>query len=59
MTDAKLLGLEIVTARGGAAEEITMHPPASRVVFENMPYLVELDEDGAITRAFGALYPRD
>ncbi len=34
-----------------------MHAPASRVVFDNMPYLVELDQDGSITRAFGPFTP--
>ena len=34
-----------------------MHPPASRVVFDNMPYLVELEEDGSISRAFGPFIP--
>jgi hypothetical protein len=38
-------------------EEVTMHPPASRVVFDNMPYLVELDEDGSISQAFGPFTP--
>ena len=34
-----------------------MHGPASRVVFDNMPYLVELDEHGSISRAFGPFTP--
>ena len=38
-------------------EEIPMHAPASRVVFDNMPYLVELDENGSVARAFGPFTP--
>ncbi len=34
-----------------------MHAPASRVVFDNMPYLVELDDDGSLARAFGPFTP--
>ena len=34
-----------------------MHPPASRVVYDNLPYLVELDDDGSITKAFGPFAP--
>ena len=40
-----------------AMEEIAMHAPASRVVFDNMPYLVEVDESGSIARAFGPFTP--
>lgn len=34
-----------------------MHPPATRVVYRNMPYLVVLDDSGSITRAFGPFTP--
>ena len=34
-----------------------MHPPASRVVYDNLPYLVELDDEGSIIRAFGPFAP--
>ena len=35
----------------------TMHAPASRVVYDNLPYLVELDADGSVIRAFGPFAP--
>jgi hypothetical protein len=38
--------------RGGA-----VHPPASRVVYRNLPYLVELKADGSVARAFGPFTP--
>ena len=34
-----------------------MHPPASRVVYGNLPYLVELDAHGSVARAFGPFTP--
>ena len=30
-----------------------MHPPSARVVYDHQPYLVILDDDGAVRRAHG------
>ena len=34
-----------------------MHPPATRVIYRNVPYLLELDADGAVVAAFGPFTP--
>ena len=34
-----------------------MHPPASRVIHENLPYLLELHADGSVAAAFGPFAP--
>lgn len=34
-----------------------MHPPATRVVYRNLPYLLELNADGSIAAAFGPFTP--
>jgi hypothetical protein len=34
-----------------------MHPPATRVVYRSVPYLLETDADGAVVAAFGPFTP--
>lgn len=34
-----------------------MHPPATRVVYNNQPYLIEQDASGSVVRAFGPFTP--
>jgi hypothetical protein len=34
-----------------------MHPPASRVIYRDQPYLVELNSDGSVKAAFGPFAP--
>jgi hypothetical protein len=34
-----------------------MHPPATRVVYRNQPYLLELSADGSVVAAFGPFTP--
>ena len=34
-----------------------MHPPATRVVYRNQPYLLELNADGSVVAAFGPFTP--
>jgi hypothetical protein len=34
-----------------------MHPPATRVVYENRPYLLEFDGGGSLVAAFGPFTP--
>lgn len=34
-----------------------MHLPATRVVYRNRPYLVELNADGSVVAAFGPFAP--
>lgn len=33
------------------------HPPATRVIYRNVPYLVELGADGSVVAAFGPFTP--
>jgi hypothetical protein len=33
------------------------HPPATRVIYRNVPYLVELGPDGNVVAAFGPFTP--
>ena len=40
-------------------EEVTVHAPASRVVFDNMPYLVQLGLKWLNKPSVRALYPGD
>lgn len=34
-----------------------MHPPATRVIYGNLPYLLELNADGSLVAAFGPFTP--
>lgn len=34
-----------------------MHPPASRVIYRDLPYLLELNDDGSVVAAFGPFAP--
>jgi hypothetical protein len=34
-----------------------MHPPATRVIYRDQPYLVELNADGSVMAAFGPFAP--
>ena len=34
-----------------------MHPPVTRVIFRDQPYLVELNADGSVVAAFGPFAP--
>ena len=34
-----------------------MHPPATRVIYQDQPYLVELNPDGSVVAAFGPFAP--
>jgi hypothetical protein len=34
-----------------------MHPPSTRVVYRNQPYLLEHDDEGAVLRAYGPFTP--
>lgn len=34
-----------------------MHPPASRVIYQDQPYLLELNGDGSVAAAFGPFAP--
>jgi hypothetical protein len=34
-----------------------MHPPATRVIYRDQPYLLELNADGSVAAAFGPFAP--
>lgn len=34
-----------------------MHPPATRVIHRNRPYLLEMNADGSVVAAFGPFAP--
>lgn len=34
-----------------------MHPPATRVIYRDQPYLVEMNADGSVVAAFGPFAP--
>ena len=34
-----------------------MHPPATRVIYRDRPYLLELNADGSVVAAFGPFAP--
>ena len=34
-----------------------MHPPATRVVYRDQPYLLEINADGSVAAAFGPFAP--
>ena len=38
-------------------QERDMHPPATRVIYRNVPYLLELDTERAVVAAFGPFTP--
>jgi hypothetical protein len=37
--------------------EHRMHPPATRVIYRDQPYLLELNADGSVAAAFGPFTP--